>query len=125
MAKTKVNLTTGSTEEFFGRIRERAARLDAGETLPNEITISFEDPAELLKVLSTERVRLLRQVKDGPQQVSALAAELKRDVRAVSRDVSVLEKTGLIRTRYESNPGHGRLKLVEGVARRYRLVASL
>jgi hypothetical protein len=46
-------------------------------------------------------------------------------VRAVSRDVALLERAGLLRTRYESNPGHGRLKIVEPVAQEYKLVANL
>jgi len=125
MAKAKVNLRTGSTEEFFHRVRDRAKKLDNGETLPAEITIGFEDPAEFLRILSSERVRLLRLVKGASQKVSALALGLQRDVRAVSRDVSLLEKAGLLRTRYELNPGQGRLKVVEPVAREFRLVASL
>ena len=112
-------------ENHFDRIRSRAERLDRGETLPPEITISFEDPADMLRVLTSERLRLLRRVKGGSQQVSALATGLRRDVRAVSRDVVLLEKAGLLRTRYQSNPGHGRLKIVESVAREYKLVASL
>jgi predicted transcriptional regulator len=125
MAKTKVNLRTGSTEDFFRRARERAKRLDSGEKLPAELTINFEDPAELLKILSSERVRLLRLVKGAPLRVSVLATGLRRDVRAVNRDVSLLEKAGLLRTRYEANPGHGRRKIVEPVAREFRLVANL
>ncbi len=125
MKKTKVVLRTGSTEEFFDRLRERAKKLDRGEILPPGITITFEDPEDLLEVLTSERVRLLRRVKGGSQQISALATGLKRDVRAVSRDVSLLEKAGLLRTRYESNPGHGRLKVVESVAQEYKLVANL
>jgi predicted transcriptional regulator len=70
-------------------------------------------------------VRLLRRVKQESQQISALAARLKRDVRAVSRDVSLLERAGLLRTRYEVNPGHGRMKIVEPIAQEYKLVASL
>ena len=125
MRKTKVTLRTGSTEEFFNRLRERAKKLDRGETLPPGITITFEDPEDLLDMLTSERVRLLRKVKGEPLQISALATGLKRDVRAVSRDVSLLEKAGLLRTSYQSNPGHGRKKVVESVAQEYKLVASL
>jgi predicted transcriptional regulator len=125
MRKTKINLRVGSTEDFFSRLREHAEKLDRGETLPPGITITFEDPEDLLEVLTSERVRLLRRVKGESQRISTLATGLKRDVRAVSRDVSLLEKAGLLRTRYESNPGHGRLKVVESVAREYKLVANL
>jgi predicted transcriptional regulator len=125
MRKTKVTLRTGSTEDFFNRLRERAKKLDRGETLPPGITITFEDPIDLLKVITSERVRLLRRVKEQSQQISALATDLKRDVRAVSRDVSLLEQAGLLRTSYRTNPGHGRLKVVEPVAQEYKLIASL
>ena len=125
MKKTEITLRTGSTEDFFDRLRGHAETLDRGETLPAGITITFEDPEDLLEVLTAERVRLLRRVKQQSQQVSALAAELKRDVRAVSRDVSLLEKAGLLRTSYQTNPGHGRLRIVEPIAQEYKLVANL
>jgi predicted transcriptional regulator len=125
MPKSKVTLTVSSTDEYFERLHKRARALDRGEMLAPQMTISFADPMELLAVLTSERVRLLRHVKAEAQQISALAAGLKRDVRAVSRDVSLLEKAGLLRTSYQTNPGHGRLKLVEPVAQKYKLVANL
>jgi predicted transcriptional regulator len=125
MKKSKVSIGNGSAEEFFGRVRGHAKRLDRGEGLPAEVNVTFEDPAEMLKVLSAERVRLLRQAKLGSVAVSDLATGLKRDVRAVSRDVVLLEKAGLLRTSYRVNPGHGRLKIVEPVAREYKLTANI
>jgi len=80
---------------------------------------------ELLNVLTAERVRLLRRAKAGSLPISDLASGLKRDVRAVSRDVVLLEKAGLLRTSYRANSGHGRLKIVEPVAQEYRLTANL
>jgi len=125
MPKTRITLTVSSTEEYFERARKRAQAMDRGEMPAPGITISFEDPVDLMELLTSARVRLLRSVKGQPQNISALASELKRDVRAVSRDVSLLEKAGLLRTSYKSNPGHGRLKMVEPVAQEYKLVASL
>ncbi len=125
MRKTKVHIKTGSTNEFFSRLRGHAEKLDRGQSLPAEITIAFENPTELLNVLTPERVRLLRRAKAGSLPISDLAFGLKRDVRAVSRDVVLLEKAGLVRTSYRANPGHGRLKIVEPVALEYRLTASL
>ena len=125
MKKSKVSIGNGSADEFFERVRGHAKRLDRGEELPAELNVTFEDPAEMLKVLSAERVRLLRQAKVGSVAVSDLATGLKRDVRAVSRDVVLLEKAGLLRTSYRVNPGHGRLKIVEPVAREYKLTANI
>jgi predicted transcriptional regulator len=125
MKRNNVTIKTGSSDEFFARVRGRAEKLDRGESLPAEITISFEDPMELLSILTSERVRLLRRAKGRSLPISELAEGLKRDVRAVSRDVVVLERAGLLRTRYRANPGHGRLKIVEALARGYRLTANL
>lgn len=125
MKRPKVKVTTGTVDEFFERVRRDAAKLDRGESIAPGITISFEDPIEMLNVLTAERVRLLRKAKSGAIPISGLASILNRDVRAVSRDVARLEKAGLLRTSYRANPGHGRCKVVEPVAKEYVLTASI
>src|SRR5580692_4746829 len=125
MKKNKVTITTETADQFFARIIENATKLDRGERIAPGITISFEDPLEMLEVLTAERVRLLRRAKKGAAPVADLASALKRDVHAVSRDVDRLEKAGLLRTSFETNPGHGRRKVVEPVAREFRLTANL
>jgi predicted transcriptional regulator len=125
MRRTKVNIATGTAEEFFGRVRSHAAKLDRGEVIAPEINITFEDPLEMLNVLTAERVRLLRRAKAGSLPIADLASSLNRDVRAVSRDVVRLEKAGLLRTSFRTNPGHGRHKVVEPLAREYNLTASI
>jgi predicted transcriptional regulator len=121
----KAPMTTDSAASFFSRSRERARRLDRGEKLPAQITVAFEDPADLLRVLSAERVRLLRGVRREPLAVSKLANDLGRDRKAVMRDVSLLESLGLLKTHEEPNPGHGRRRIVEALAAQYQLVAMI
>jgi predicted transcriptional regulator len=121
----KARMTTDSAESFFSRSRDRARRLDRGEKLPAQITVAFEDPSDLLRVLSAERVRLLRGVRREPLAVSKLASDLGRDRQAVRRDVSLLESLGLLKTREEPNPGHGRRRIVEALAAQYQLVAMI
>lgn len=125
MKNPAVEVKTESTEQFLGRLLERARKLDLGKTLTPGVTISFADPLELLAMLSAERVRLLKLVKQEPLHIAGLAAELRRDVRAVSRDVAKLESAGLLRTSFRTNPGHGRIKIVKPVAREFKLVANL
>ncbi len=125
MSKNKVTVATGGIDEFFDRVRSNAAKLDRGEAIRPAITITFEDPLEMLQVLTAERVRLLRKAKAGAVSISDLASGLKRDVRAVSRDVVRLEKAGLLRTTYRINPGHGKHKVVEPVASEYALMATI
>jgi predicted transcriptional regulator len=120
-----VKLGTGSVEAFFERSLARVRKLDRGEKLPTEMRITFEDPSDLMRVLSAQRVRVLHTVRMKPTPISGLAAMLKRDRKAVSRDVKVLESFGLVKTHQESNPGHGMMKVVEPLAAKYQLVTII
>jgi predicted transcriptional regulator len=125
MKRAKVKIGVDTVDGFFARARERARKLDRGEELAPEIIISFEDPSDMMRVLSAERVRLLRLAKQGPIAVSELAGGLKRDTRAVSRDVDLLEGFGLLRSSYEANPGHGKRRIVHSCASQYHLQAAI
>jgi predicted transcriptional regulator len=119
----KVRVTNDGLKGFFGCAREHARKLDRGERLAPEMTISFENPSDIMLVLSPQRIRVLEFARKGAKPVSALASGLNRDTRAVSRDVELLEQFGLLRTRYEANPGHGRRRIVEPRAEKYQLIA--
>jgi predicted transcriptional regulator len=120
-----VGVRTGSVEDFFARSLERARKLDHGERLPALIRLTFEDPADLARVLSAQRIRVLLTVRSKPRAVSDLANVLRRDRKSVSRDVKVLESFGLVRTHERPNPGHGLMKVVEPLAGKYQLVATI
>src|ERR1039457_1935440 len=79
----------------------------------------------LMRVLSAQSIRLLRVARKKATPVSDLAVGLKRDTRAVGRDVDLLERFGLLRTRYEKNPGHGKRRVVESRAAKYQLIATI
>jgi predicted transcriptional regulator len=121
----KVWVTADGAEGFFRRAREHARKLDRGRPIAPEITVTFEDVRDMLRVLSAERVRLLRVAREKAVPVSDLANGFQRDTRAVSRDVDLLESFGLLRTRYEKNPGHGRRRIVEPCAANYQLLAAI
>jgi len=112
-------------KKFFGRSLKRARRLDRGEKLAAEIRLTFEDPADLLRVLTAQRVRVIRAVRKKPASVSDLAIVLKRDRTAVKRDVKILTSFRLVKIREEVNPGHGRRKIIQALASRYELVATV
>ncbi|MDX2149131.1 MAG: hypothetical protein SFV54_00220 [Bryobacteraceae bacterium] len=124
-ARPRVTVSSASVDAFLARSIERARKLDRGERLPPEITMSFEDPADLVRVLSAERVRVIRAVREKPAPVSELAVTLRRDRKAVKRDVSLLESLGLLSAREEINPGHGRRRIIEPLAAKYQLVATI
>jgi len=122
---SKVRVTNDGLKGFFGRAREHARKLDRGEKLAPETTITFENPSDILQILSPQRIRVLESARKGPKPVTVLAHGLKRDPRAVSRDIELLEQFGLLRTRYEPNPGHGKRRIVESRAEKYHLVATV
>jgi predicted transcriptional regulator len=81
MIKT-VKLETGTVDEFFERSKVRAERLDRGEKLAAEIRVTFEDPADLLRVLSAERLRVLCTISTRTKPtISALAIILNEIAR--------------------------------------------
>ena len=64
----KLTITTGTEKDFFERGKEFARKLDRGERVEPECVISFEDPAELLGLVSPARITEagLFSVKEKP-----------------------------------------------------------
>jgi len=121
----RLKINTDGFEGYARRALNRAKKLDRGETIKPEITITFEDPLAMIEILTAERLRLVQKVRTKSASISALAAALKRDPKSVRRDVLKLERAGVVRTRDQVNPGHGRVKIVEPVARECRLMAVI
>lgn len=104
---------------------ENARRLDRGETLAPGVTLSFEDPADLLEVITPARLRLLQALGKKEIPLFVLANALSRDPSAVRRDITLLESNHLVRTRKVPNPGHGMQTLVERAAPTITLAATI
>ncbi|WP_145524716.1 HVO_A0114 family putative DNA-binding protein [Yersinia rohdei] len=121
----KLVIKTATEDEFFKRGQQLAALADAGQVLPEEHTITFEDPLEMVRVLSAARIVLLRTVKKHPGSITSLSTLLKRDRSAVTRDVAILKKAGLVTVEQKVLPGHGRMKEVKTTALRLKLEAFL
>lgn len=49
----KLILKTGTEQDFFKRGREIAKAADLGQPIPEESIISFEDPADVTKLITT------------------------------------------------------------------------
>lgn len=96
MTTVKVGITTekASAREFveaWKRAERKERRQEPAERL------YFLDAATLLKVLSTQRLALLTELRrDGTLKVSELARRLKRNYKNVYDDVKMLKQAGLI-----------------------------
>lgn len=94
--------------------------------LTAEITLPFEDPAALMRVLTPGRRRVIEIAREEPLSVSELARRLKRDIRAVSRDVDLLEKHKVVlNTGYDKQPGQGFRRIVRPAAAKIRLETTV
>jgi predicted transcriptional regulator len=121
----KVKINADGFEGYAKRALARARKLDRREAIKPQITITFDNPLAMVEVLTAQRLRLVQQVRTKSSSITALAASLGRDPKSVRRDVLKLERAGVVRTREQINSGHGRAKIVESVAREYRLTAVL
>jgi predicted transcriptional regulator len=122
---TNLTIKTGTEDDFFKRGHQLGRAADRGERLPDERVISFEDPAEVMKLMTETRLALFRAVKDTPGSITNIAERLHRDRSAVKRDVDEMERAGLVTITEKVLPGHGRMKEVRAVANRFRLQADI
>jgi predicted transcriptional regulator len=90
----KLTITTGTEKDFFERGKEFARKLDKGEHVEAENIISFDDPQELLELVTMARINLFKTVKKEPGCSAKIARRLHRDRSAVKRDVDRLAEAG-------------------------------
>lgn len=122
---TNFTIKTGTEEDFFKRGSQLARAADRGEQLPDERVISFEDPADVMKLMTATRLALFRAVKDAPGSITSIAERLQRDRSAVKRDVDEMQEAGLVTITEKVLPGHGRMKEVRAAALCFRLQADI
>jgi predicted transcriptional regulator len=121
----KTEIRVERVESFFERGRKFAQAADRGEGIRRSRVVAFEDVESLLHVITKKRVLLLKQVQETPTSISGLAKMLKRDRSAVTRDVQVLERCGVIQVTEKPLPGHGRQKWITPLAGEIQLTAVL
>jgi predicted transcriptional regulator len=121
----KLTITTDTEIDFFERGKELARKLDRGERVEPECVISFEDPSELLELVTTARMNLFRAVKEEPGSIAEIARRLHRDRSAVKRDIDKLTEAGLFSVEEKPCSGHGRMKVISAAADTFRLMAQV
>ena len=94
MAKGKIRVE--SVEAFFERGRRFADLADRSSPMPCSRVVAFDDVEALLRLLTEKRVSLLKELKQNPGSIADLARRLKRDRSAVTRDIQLLERYGVV-----------------------------
>jgi len=67
--------------------------------------ITFESPAEMVRLLRPARLDIYTGVKKQTISIQDLATTLGRDVSAARRDVTALERFGIVSSEQVVNPG--------------------
>ena len=122
---TKVVIRTDDVDGFFLRAKDGARRADQGQAFEGKVTLSFEDPQRMFTVLSEARRRLMSEVMHEPKTIKELTNRLRRNRSSITKDVGMLEKMGLIVSSRQPNPGHGFQKVVQSIAPKIEMVATL
>jgi predicted transcriptional regulator len=122
---TKVVIRTDDVDGFFARSKDAARRADRGQPFDGKITLAFEDPQRMFTVLSDARRRLMLEVMHEPKTINELTQSLHRNRSAITKDVNLLEKVGLVVSQRLANPGHGIQKVVRSIAPKIEMVATL
>ncbi len=122
---TKIVIRSDDVNGFFARARNAARRADRAERFDHCVTFSFEDPQRMFSVLSEARRSLMLEVMTAPKTISELSRRLHRNRSAITKDVGMLEKLGLIISNRQANPGHGIQKVVQSIAPKIEMVATL
>lgn len=120
-----VTLKAANEQDFFRRGKVLARLADAGQPMPEERIVSFEDPADLLRLLTASRLEVFRSVKGEPGSITVIAGRLQRDRSAVKRDVDQLAQVGLVTIETKPLPGHGHMKEIRAAAGIFRLEATV
>jgi hypothetical protein len=79
----------------------------------------------MFTVLSEARRRLMLEVMHEPKTINELTQSLHRNRSAITKDVGLLEKVGLVVSQRLANPGHGIQKVVRSIAPKIEMVSGL
>ncbi|WP_333655659.1 HVO_A0114 family putative DNA-binding protein [Dissulfurispira sp.] len=97
MRVRNIKISIKSDEDVFKEVKEVWGKLERGEKVKKHEGISLESLETMRKVLTEERLRILKTIKkDHPQSIYELAKILHRNVKNTFDDVQFLAQMGLI-----------------------------
>jgi predicted transcriptional regulator len=72
----KTTIKVANTEGFFKRGKEVVKLADQGKRIPRERIISFENPEDLARLITTAKLMLFCEVKECPGSITDLSQRL-------------------------------------------------
>ena len=97
MKVKNIKIAIKSDKELFNEIKEVWNKLEKGEKVKKHEGISFANLDVMRKVLTEERLRILKVIrKEHPTSIYELAKMLERDIKNTFDDVQYLAEVGLV-----------------------------
>lgn len=97
MRVRNIKIAIKSDAELFNEIKEMCEKLESGEKVKKHEGVLFKDIETMRKVLTEERLRILKTIKkEHPPSIYKLAKILKRDIKNTFDDVQYLAEVGLL-----------------------------
>lgn len=97
MKVRNIKVAIKSDEDILQEIKQTVGKIERGEKVKKHEGISFDSIDAMRKVLTEERLKVLRAVKkEHPGSVYELAKMLKRDIKNTFNDVQFLAEAGLL-----------------------------
>ena len=96
-ADSALRITVESDDDFHERTTDKLAKIEAGETAPQDHVKSFATAAQVRRVLTDKRLELIEEtMRDPPESITALADRLDREVSDVHDDLELLADEHII-----------------------------
>ena len=97
MKVRNIKIAIKSDKDILNEIKDVVGKIERREKVKRHEGISFDSIDAMRKVLTEERLRVLRAIKqEHPESVYELAKKLKRDIKNTFNDVQFLAEAGLL-----------------------------
>lgn len=97
MKVKNIKVAIKSDDEIFNDIKDVVGKIERGEKVKKHEGISFDSIDAMRKVLTEERLKVLRAIKrEHPESIYELAKKLNRDIKNTFNDVQFLAEAGLL-----------------------------
>src|SRR3990167_4299126 len=92
-----IKISIKSDEDIFKEVKGIWGKIERGEKVKKHEGISFESIESMRKILTEERLRIIKTIKkEHPQSIYELAKMIHRDIKNTFDDVQFLAQAGLV-----------------------------
>ncbi len=99
-----IKISIKSDEDIFKEVKEVWKKIKKGEKVKKHEGISFESIESMRKILTEERLRIIKTIKkEHPQSIYELAKMVHRDIKNTFDDVQFLAQAGLVELKKTKN----------------------